>query len=296
MNIIFLLLIIFVIAPMFVLRIYFNWRRDFQYNSESNVGESEVEDRGVPSKLEEGYEKILEEKFPFYNTLDEKQKLLFRKRIEHFVAHRSFEGREGFVVTEESRILISAAAIRLTFGLNDYMLPGFYKILIYPKVFYSKFSKTFNRGETNPHGIIVFSWPHVVEGFETVTDHINLAYHEFAHALIVHESSTGVADAMFSHGFQMFNHALLKKQLSQRVHHDNLFRDYAFTNKMEFFAVSIEYFLESPEYLRDNCYELFDILKRTLRQDPITKQYGLKFQYDQDFWIHYSTDQDNTPF
>jgi MtfA peptidase len=255
-----------------------------------------LEEGVMPVKLEEGYEQILSDKFSFYNTLDEKQKILFCRRLEHFVKHRIFQGREGFIVTEESRILISAAAIRLTFGLNDYMLSDFHDILIYPHTFYSKFSRTNNKGETNPHGIIVFSWPDVVEGFRTVEDHINLAYHEFAHALLLQDSTQGLADSMFPYGYQLLNHALMKKHLSQRAHHDNLFRDYAYTNKMEFFAVATEYFLESPEYLREKCSELYDIMMRTLRQDPISKQYGLSFQYAPDFWEYYNTDPTDAPF
>jgi MtfA peptidase len=262
---------------------------------ETDEGPAGDFENGERKRLEPGYEQILTDRFPFYNSLDESLKKKFRWRLERFVASRSYLGREGLKVTEEARVLISAAAIQLTFGLNDYLLSQFQHILIYPGVFYSKLSKSHNKGETNPHGIIVFSWPHVAEGFESVQDHINLAYHEFAHALLLQESVEGLADHMFDYGYQMFNHALMKKHLSQKLHHANIFREYAFTNKMEFFAVAAEHFMESPEYLRDNCYELYDIITHMLRQDPVKKQYGIKFRYARNFWEEYSTEPEEFP-
>jgi MtfA peptidase len=231
----------------------------------------------------DNYEQSLSQIFPFFNILDFQLKNKFKKRLEHFIKIHSFEGREGLAVTDEMRLLISAAAVRMTLGLNYYDFSLFPEILIYPDVYYSPFSKTHNKGETNPQGIIAFSWPHLVEGFKTESDHINLAYHEFAHALIFAAVSDTPSDSGFEAGYEMFSDALSHDHLSQKVYSLKIFRDYAFTNKMEFFAVAAENFMEAPRDLHDECYELYDILRHMLRQDPLTHQYGLHFTYD-DFW------------
>jgi MtfA peptidase len=230
------------------------------------------------------YEMILTRSFPFYNTLDLRLRKKFRKRLERFIRLHTFEGREGFTVTDEAKVLISAAAIRLTLGLGYYDFEEYPQILIYPNVYYSPFTKTLNKGETNPHGIMAFSWPHIVEGFKTTADHINLAYHEFTHALITVAVSDIRTDGCLELGYDLLSYAFIQEHFSQKINSLKIFRDYAFTNKMEFLAVAVENFLESPEELRQHSSEMYNILKHMLRQDPIGNQYGLNYSYGDDYY------------
>ena len=46
-------------------------------------------------------------------------------------------------------------------------------------------------------------------------------------------------------------------------------RDYAFTSFHEFWAVSLEYFFEKPQGLKDNLPHLYAILCDSLNQDPL---------------------------
>jgi MtfA peptidase len=223
------------------------------------------------------YHRTLTERFPFYAGLNEPLQHRFTSRLVHFMRAHTFEGRESFVVTTECKVLISSAAVHLTLGLDDYSFAGIDKVIVYPGIFHSKFTGTYNRGETNPHGIVVFSWPHIVEGFADLKDHMNLAYHEFAHALILQSVNDRMNDEIFNHGYILFSDALKEDHLSQRVRKLNIFRDYAFTNKMEFFAVAVEHFMETPRQLHDECYELYDLLRHMLRQDPLTDEYGTHF-------------------
>lgn len=225
------------------------------------------------------YDFILQNKTHFYQQLPEKVRKRFLFRLKNFISQHDFEGHEGLTVTDDMRVLISAAAIHLTLGLNDYELSDFQKIFVYPDVYYSGYSKTINRGETNPHGIIALTWPYVEGGFAEITDKINLGYHEFAHALMLQHVNNGLNDEMFSFGYDKFCYMLQKKQLSQHVQQAGFLRDYAFTNKMEFFAVSAEYFLETPEEMREKSPELFYLMVRMLRQDPTHQYYGLTFLY-----------------
>jgi len=226
------------------------------------------------------YDFILQNKTHFYQQLPEKIKKRFLLRLDNFIDQHDFEGREGLTVTDDMRVLISSAAIHLTLGLNDYELSDFRKIFVYPDVYYSGFSKTTNRGETNPHGIIALTWPYVEGGFAEISDKINLGYHEFAHALMLQHVNNGLNDEMFAFAYDKFCYMLHKKQLSQHVQEAGFLRDYAFTNKMEFFAVSAEYFLEAPEDMREKSNELFYLMVRMLRQDPTLQYYGLTFQYN----------------
>ena len=218
----------------------------------------------------------------FYKTLPPKMKKRFKHRLPIFIDTHEFEGREGLSVTEEMKLLISSAAVHLTLGLSDYTLSDFNRIFIYPDVYYSQFTKTTNRGETNQHGIITMAWPYVVDGFRDTTDKINLAYHEFAHALILQHVNTGLEDSMFVHGYELFCDKLFSENLSRKVEEMGLLREHAYANKMEFFAASTEFFLEAPELLHNQCSELYYLMVRMLRQDPVHQFYGLTFTYIND--------------
>jgi len=123
----------------------------------------------------------------------------------------------------------------------------------------------------------------VEEGFADITDKINLGYHEFAHALILQHFNSGVGDGMFNIGYEKFCRALEAKHLAKKVEEANFLRDYAFTNKMEFFAASAEYFLEAPEEMHEYSKDLYYILVRMLRQDPLHQFYGLEFIYKEGY-------------
>jgi MtfA peptidase len=226
------------------------------------------------------YEFILQSKTHFYQQLPPDIKKRFLHRLENFINNHDFEGHQGLVITDDMRVLISAAAIHLTLGLNDYELSDFKKIFVYPDVYYSGYSKTTNRGETNPHGIIALTWQYVEEGFADITDKMNLGYHEFAHALVLQHVNGGLKDEMFSYGYQKFCYLLQKEHLAKLVEDARFMRDYAFTNKMEFFAASAEYFLEAPQEMYEHSKELFYIMVRMLRQDPTHQYYGLSFRYN----------------
>src|SRR5690606_22976785 len=73
-------------------------------------------------KLTSSQKKILETQFHFYKKLSSKHQQYFGHRVASFMKDKKFIGREGLVVTEEMRVLISATAVMLTFGFRDYYI------------------------------------------------------------------------------------------------------------------------------------------------------------------------------
>jgi len=229
------------------------------------------------------YDYVLRKKTLFYRYLPYQIRKKFIRRVKNFIDNHDFEGHEGLAVTDEMRILVSAAAVHLTLGLSDYEMRDFRRIFIYPDVYYSGYSKTINRGETNSHGIITLTWRFVEEGFDDQSDKKNLGYHEFAHALLLQHSGGMLNDRNFDLGYEQFCYMIREEHLAHRVEEAGFIRDYAFTNIMEFFAVSAECFLESPEVMKEKSPELFSAMMHMLRQDPIKREYGLSF-IDFSFW------------
>lgn len=75
------------------------------------------------------YHDTLRGRFPFYDRLAETDKEKFVKRLRHFAKARDFF-HIGLDPSPEVPVLISAAAVQLTFGLRRYRLP-YLPIFIY---------------------------------------------------------------------------------------------------------------------------------------------------------------------
>ena len=101
----------------------------------------------------------IEKHFDYYRRLPAGFKIEFENKLIEFIDRKDFTPRQMQSVTEEMKVLISAAATQLTFGLPDIYLENFSRILVYPDDYYSTIFKRYHRGEVNlGGGIIVLSW------------------------------------------------------------------------------------------------------------------------------------------
>lgn len=216
-------------------------------------------------------EDILYKYFKYYRLLPENKKRIFSHRVRKFMNCKTFEGRKNLEVTDEMRILISATAVKINFGFRNYKLPHFHTIIIYPDEYFSSVTNTTNKGETNTQGVIVFSWKDFLKGFEIEDDSLNLGYHEFAHALFVDEKSH-TTNPCFTYYYEKWYEILRDGHTVKKIRDNNLFRDYGTVNENEFFAVALEIFLETPEKLKNELPELFDLMCLMLNQYPLNKE------------------------
>ena len=49
----------------------------------------------------------------------------------------------------------------------------------------------------------------------------------------------------------------------------SVLREYAYTNREEFFAVCVEYFFEVPKLLKESKPEIYDLVSEMLNQDTL---------------------------
>src|SRR5882672_4861030 len=80
-------------------------------------------------KEAEGYAAIISQYIPYFNRLSEQEKQRFIKRVYYFKFSKQFHF-VGLEEKPEMSILISAAAIQLTFGLPKYKLSYFRDIYV----------------------------------------------------------------------------------------------------------------------------------------------------------------------
>ena len=81
-------------------------------------------------KLKSSQRQILVNDFPFYNRLSNKRKKYFEHRINEFIAKYEFIAKET-VITEQMQMLIAGTYVMLTFGMRNYLVNVFNKIIIY---------------------------------------------------------------------------------------------------------------------------------------------------------------------
>ena len=83
---------------------------------------------------------------------------------------------------EDVTVLVSAAAVQLSFGLPEYSFGFFDDIYIIKSAYTYGSSTTPWAGHVNERGIHV-AWDHVLQGYASDSDGYNVGLHEMAHAL-----------------------------------------------------------------------------------------------------------------
>ena len=236
----------------------------------SNSGQpaSEVKEIEVSGETFHHYSFIIGSVFTYFNDLSEKDKLRFVERVFRFRHSKKFHFI-GLENQEDMAILVSASAIQVTFGLNNYLLAHFNDIYILADAYHMDSDDELYIGHVAPEGIYL-SWKHFLYGYAHRNDNINVAVHEMAHALLYNNffAQYGM-DSHFRLNYERFSSStgpILANVITKR---QSYLRNYAFSNLHEFWAVSVEAFFENPKGLKENMPELYEALCRVLNQDPM---------------------------
>jgi hypothetical protein len=212
---------------------------------------------------------LLKQKNPYFRNLSADAQELFVSRLFSFMETKSFIGREGLVVTDEMRVLISAAAVQLTFGLKDYTISHLHTINVFPRIFFSKFLNQNLKGLNTQNGVLSLSWNDFKEGFAIEDDKINLGLHELAHALNIDLDEEGNYDDHFSAYFEQWPTVANEDFIALKQQKKTFLRSYGGTNMHEFFAVCVEHFFEAPSQFKKELPHLYNFLMLMLNQDPL---------------------------
>jgi Mlc titration factor MtfA (ptsG expression regulator) len=217
---------------------------------------------------DEELNKILYKRNPYFVKLSETDKDIFRYRLRKFIALKTFfiHDKSGF---KEMPVLISAAAIQLSFGLQKYQLPDFPHIHIFPEEFIAtEPTIRFLEGNVSDNCINI-SWKHFLEGFNHPDDGQNVGLHEMAHAYYYQNvETTDHKDQNFVHTFSRFDEYGNKCFTNEQEPGNDLYSNYALKNFQEFWAESVEIFFEKPSILKATYPDLYSAMADLLNQDP----------------------------
>ncbi|WP_136668516.1 zinc-dependent peptidase [Flavobacterium sp. H122] len=219
-----------------------------------------------PKTLTDAQQLIIHNNFQFYRSLSQKRKKYFEYRVAHFIRTYNFYGRENLEITDEMKVLIAGTSTMLTFGMRNPRYKVFDKIILYPDIYFSEQNETYHKGEFNPKlKALVFSWKHFKDGLEVSNDNLNLGLHEFSHTLHFQSVKTKTISAnIYVENFQKLKRQLADDNLKEKIIHSHYFRRYAFTNEVEFIAVILENFFETPEVFKREFPELYLHVKRMI--------------------------------
>ena len=214
----------------------------------------------------------LEYKISFYKNLNASNKRKFECNVKYFITKKKFEGRDGCLVTSEMKLLVAAAATQIAFGHFPTIYEHFRRIVIYPDKYFSGSTQRYHFGEVQSNGVIKLSWKSFTEGAAIHNDGIHVGYHEMAHALKIEDSTLHDMEHCFMDKYALQNFHKYANERIRNYTEGTYMRNYAFSNSEEFFAVSIEYFFETPAQLKKHEPEVYNYLRTILNLDPLMHQ------------------------
>lgn len=209
----------------------------------------------------------------YYQNLSEKNKYTFQIRTLLFLWTTNFSSDSGFSINQKMKIIISSAFVQITFGLKTDTLEKFNDIFVTPRAYSYKNNPAIFDGDVNPNTKkINMSWPAIAQGFEISDDGLNLSIHEFGHCLIFENASRSYLSRIFNENdFDHWKKHAVEKFQKIKSKDNKVLRDYAGTNLIELFSVSLETFFEQPEYFENNEPKLYLSMTKLLKQDPRNK-------------------------
>jgi hypothetical protein len=218
------------------------------------------------------YHSIVSSHSKFYNALSISDQDKFLWRTYQYMRARKFH----FVDIEPSSdkpFLVSATAVQLTFGLDKFMMAYFENIYILKEDNYQVGFAKPEKGHVNHSGIYL-CWESFVNGLHGVHTNSNVGLHEMGHALsYVNLITQTESDPHFKREFK--NYSKVARPLFEAMQngYETVLGGYASNNFQEFWAVSIEFFFENPSKLKQELPNLYNALKRLLKQDPLQVAY-----------------------
>lgn len=213
---------------------------------------------------------------PFFGAMKGELRERFLEQLKLFAWEKDFVGAGGFEITDEVRVVVAAAAVRLTVHLDVSYYNRLTEIIVYPEAFRRPGEEGWVLGEAHTWGTVVLAWQSVVLGLANQEDGHDTASHEFAHVL---DRAGGAFDGtpeLRAHAHYrpwaqvMTRNFRALRRRGRRAR--KVLRRYGATNEAEFFAVATEAFFEKPEQMRKHTPDLYDELARFYGADPAAEQ------------------------
>jgi Mlc titration factor MtfA (ptsG expression regulator) len=224
--------------------------------------------RGFPA----GWRALLEKSAPFYRGLSARERSTLEGRIRIFLAEKTFIGAKGLEVTDEMRLTIAAAAMRLIQRLDLSHYDRLTEIIVYEGDYHRPGETEEMLGESQEWGVVVLSWDSVRKGMKGRDEGVNTALHEFAHVLDRADGSYDGTPRLrsrkdYKRWREVMSRHFMNLQKGRRAELDVL-DEYGAESEAEFFACATEAFFDRGPELKARLPDLYRILRRFYGFDP----------------------------
>lgn len=238
-------------------------KEKIEESSRHNFGSKRIQGRDPQ------YDTWLTKYNPYYNSLSPAEKERFLSRTMRFMECKEFRFH-AMVEEEYIPVLISAAAVQVTFGLKNYLLDYFPIIHVIRKEYTLDIDKETYYGHVSRNGIYI-SWDNFLEGYNDYDDSINLGLHEMAHAVSydVYLGEQDEYDEDFKTKLQSFSEKGIPVFREMRKGTRYIIDDYGCTNFDEFWAVCVETFFENAAEFQRLLPGLYAAIAGLLNQNPL---------------------------
>lgn len=200
---------------------------------------------------------------PFYRSLDDGEQERLEDLIQHFIATKTFTSVRRLEITDEMKVVVAAAACRLTLNLPWHQYTHVSHVTLRPE--------PWHHGRMRVSGLadrwkVTLSWPSLVRGMADPHDGDNVGYHEFAHALDAADGSVdgeveGPPVRSFGAWREVIAYARGEVKRAVDAGETPPIDAYAATNDAELFAVATEWFFERPVHLEAALPALHALLR-----------------------------------
>jgi len=200
--------------------------------------------------------------------LSPEQRRLHERRVVEFLADIRIKGCNGFVITDEVRVLIAGFACLLLLRPDAYVFRGLRTVLVYPTAFWVRHHEPdelglvsdepeLRLGESWNGERVVLSWEDVEAALDG--DAVNVLVHEFAHQLDAENPETEGAPLLPD--YTRWSKVMLREYKALEKRSSQVLDDYGLEGPTEFFAVATEAYFQRGTELRLLHAELYGLLR-----------------------------------
>jgi Mlc titration factor MtfA (ptsG expression regulator) len=218
----------------------------------------------------ESWRRLLLDAYDHFERLSPPWRTRFEDDVRLFLAAKRVTGI-GVDLTDELRLLVAASAVTLSLGWPDYEWEQLTEVLLYPDDFDRDYAVGRDElsGQAHPWGTVILSVPSLLQSFEYPDDAYHVGVHEFAHILDVDQTHfDGIPVGLDGALTRDWVAAAEKEMERLRRGRPSAFDEYGAHEPVEFLAVAMEAFFETPQRVRRHHGEVYRILAAYLAQDP----------------------------
>lgn len=219
---------------------------------------------------------ILERQWHLWPQLTEAERDRMQRLIGLFLATMSWEGAQGFEVTEEMQVLVAAQACVLLLGLQIDEYPATDSVILHPGTVRLRGEHHLGGGlrssgvmavdgQAHYRGPVLLSWSAVRTEMNSPGRGRNVVFHEFAHQLDMMDGSVDGTPPFDDDADRL---RWMEVCTTAYEAPPEVLRDYAFTNPAEFFSVATETFFCQPVQLKEAEPALYREFVQFYGQDP----------------------------